>query len=81
LVSVGRLSSQPAAGSGGLGVFGGIGSGLFLSKFYSSIEYIFKAWTPCGKKAIFLPCSGNFFKVAYIGYLDKKPFCVVCAWN
>jgi hypothetical protein len=53
LVSVGRFSSQPAAGSGGLGVFGGIGSGLFFAKLYSSIEYIFKAWTPCGKKALF----------------------------
>jgi hypothetical protein len=67
LVSVGRFSSQPAAGSGGLGVLGGIGSGLFFAKLYSSIEYIFKAWTPCGKKAVFLPCGGIFFKVAYIG--------------
>jgi hypothetical protein len=81
LVSVGRLSSQPAAGSGGVvgsgsfasfarrcsPLFDGIGSGLFFAKLYPSIEYIFKAWTPCGKKAFFLPCGGIFFKVAYIG--------------
>jgi hypothetical protein len=67
LVSVGRFSSQPAAGSGGLGVLGGIGSGLFFAKLRPSIVFILQGFGCCGKKALFLPCGGIFFKVAYIG--------------
>jgi hypothetical protein len=62
LVSVGRLSSQPAAGSGGVvgsgsfasfarrcnPLFDGIGSGLFFAKLYSSIVFILQGFGYCG---------------------------------